>query len=159
MRKSKTINKLLFIVALTGMLSSCGKEVLIDSSMETGKSGWPATQIFKVEFEQQDTILKYNFYITLRNTEEYPYQNLYVFLSTVYPDGSSSRDTINCPITDYRGKWLGQGFGGVYDNRILYRAKSRFTRPGIYKIEMQQAMRTDTLAGVVSAGIRIEKAE
>ena len=81
------------------------------------------------------------------------------FLTTVFPDGNSLRDTIDCPLADYQGKWLGKGFGGVYDNRIIYMQRRRFPKPSEYKIILEQAMRVEDLPGITSVGIRIEKAQ
>ena len=81
-----------------------------------------------------------------------------MFLTTVFPNGKTTRDTINCPLADYRGKWLGKGFGGVYDNRIIYMHNTRFPQAGSYKIVLEQAMRNKELPGIKSVGIRIEQA-
>jgi gliding motility-associated lipoprotein GldH len=137
---------------------SCGNEVLIDNDIAYEQSYWPVTEKYVLNFNQQDTVSNYNFYITLRNTNDYPFRNIYVFLTTVFPDGNTTRDTIDCPLANYQGKWLGKGFGGVYDNRIIYMHNTRFTQLGDYKIIMEQAMRKKELPGIKSVGIRIEKA-
>lgn len=145
-----------FLVAI--FLISCGNEVFVDNDVNYEDSSWDAKDKYVLSFEQTDTVSNYNFFITLRNTEDYPYRNIYVFLTTVFPDGKSHRDTIDCPLANYQGKWLGKGFGGVYDNRIIYLHKSRFPLPGEYKIVMEQAMRIEELSGITNVGIRIEKA-
>lgn len=139
-------------------LVSCGNEVFIDNDVAYEQSHWDVKDKYVLSFDQLDTVSNYNFYITLRNTEDYPYRNIYVFLTTVFPDGKSIRDTIDCPLANYQGKWLGKGFGGVYDNRIIYMHKRRFPLPGEYKIVMEQAMRIKELPGITNVGIRIEKA-
>lgn len=154
----KIRNSYLAVYLIALFLSSCGNEVFIDNDVAYEQSQWDATDKFVLSFEQTDTVSNYNFFITLRNTEDYPYRNIYVFLTTVFPDGKSIRDTIDCPLANYQGKWLGKGFGGVYDNRIIYMHQSRFPLVGEYKIVMEQAMRTEKLPGITSVGIRIEKA-
>ena len=68
-------------------------------------------------------------------------------------------DTINCPLANAHGKWLGKGFAGVYDNRLLYMARKRFPLTGKYSIRIEQAMRDNELQGVLDVGLRIEKAQ
>ena len=113
---------------------------------------------FAFRFSTEDTVANYNFFVTLRNTDDYPYQNLYVFLKTEFPNEKSKLDTIYCPMADARGKWLGKGFSGVYDNRILYIARKRFPLTGEYTISIEHAMRDEILEGVLDVGVRIEKA-
>lgn len=114
---------------------------------------------FESTFDISDTVNNYNFFLTVRNTDDYAYQNLFVFLKTTFPNGKSKLDTINCPLANMQGKWLGKGFGGIYDNRILYMARKRFPLNGNYKIRVEQAMRDEELIGILDVGVRIEKAQ
>jgi gliding motility-associated lipoprotein GldH len=159
MAAHKTISNYLIIFGVTIFLFSCNSGVLIDNDATYEQSYWPVDEKYVVNFDQLDTVSPYNFFITLRNTVDYPYRNIYVFLTTVFPDGKTTRDTIDCPLADYRGKWLGKGFGGVYDNRIIYMHNTRFTQSGAYTITMEQAMRKEELPGIKSVGIRIVKAQ
>lgn len=151
-------NSYLAVYLVAIFLISCGNEIFIDNDVTYEESSWNVDDKYVLSFDQPDTVSNYNFFITLRNTEDYPYRNIYIFLTTVFPDGKSIRDTIDCPLANYQGKWLGKGFGGVYDNRIIYMHKSRFLQPGEYKIVMEQAMRIKELPGITNVGIRIEKA-
>jgi gliding motility-associated lipoprotein GldH len=126
--------------------------------MEFKDKQWNVDEVFESSFDISDTVNNYNFFISLRNTDDYPYQNIFVFLTTTFPNGKTSLDTINCPLANRQGKWLGKGFGGVYDNRVLYMARKRFPLMGNYTIQMEQAMRDETLPGIIDAGIRIEQA-
>ena len=152
------MDKFIASLLLVFVLSSCGNEVLIDRNVEFESKQWNAGDFFVTDFVAQDTINNYNFFVTLRNTDEYPYQNLFVFLKTSFPNGKTKLDTINCPLADPRGKWLGKGFSGVYDNRVLYIARKRFPLEGEYSISIEHAMRDDVLEGILDVGVRIEKA-
>lgn len=154
--KSKSGLILLFAAAL---LLSCGNEILVDANTEFEMESWNVKQSFSTKFDVNDTVNDYNFFITLRNTDEYPYQNLFVFLNTEFPNGKHKIDTINCPLASPQGKWLGKGFAGIYDNRVLYMAKKRFPLSGSYSIKIDQAMRDTLLPGILDVGVRIEKAK
>lgn len=155
LKNNRPLWLLLFILPL---FSACGNEVLIDTNIEFEKKSWEVKNTFKSSFEVSDTINNYNFFITLRNTDEYAYQNLFVFLKTEFPNGKTKLDTINCPLANRQGKWLGKGFGGVYDNRVLYMARKRFPLMGKYNISIEHAMRDEELLGILDIGVRIEKA-
>jgi len=149
---------LLLLIGFLLSLSSCSENVLIDTNTEFENKSWDQNEPFITEFDVLDTVNNYNFFITLRNTDEYPYQNLFVFLTTTFPNGKTKLDTINCPLANMQGKWLGKGFGGVYDNRILYMARKRFPLDGAYTIKIEQAMREKELLGILDVGVRIEQA-
>ena len=146
------------ILGLTMLAYSCSNTVILDSNKEFVYERWSVDDVFETTFDISDTINNYNFFITIRNSDEYPYQNVFVFLTTSFPNGKTKLDTINCPLANRQGKWLGKGFGGVYDNRILYMARKRFPLEGKYKIRIEQAMRDEELFGVMDVGVRIEQA-
>ena len=156
--KNKGIKSFLFLL-LIPFFWSCGNDVLIDHSIEFEKESWNVADKFESEFSVSDTVNNYNFFLTIRNTDEYAYQNLFVFLKTTFPNGKTKLDTINCPLANMQGKWLGKGFGGIYDNRILYMARKRFPLNGSYIIKVEQAMRDEELMGILDVGVRIEKAQ
>ena len=55
------------------------------------------------------------------------------------------------------GRWLGDGLGDIFDNRILFKEGVKFPQAGEYRFELFQAMRINPLPGIMDAGIRIEK--
>jgi len=99
----------------------------------------------------------YDFYINIRHSEAYAYRNIYFFVNTVFPNGNISRDTIECMLADIRGKWYGNGYGNIKENKILIRRNLQFQNAGLYKIVFIQAMREDELQGMSDIGILIDK--
>jgi gliding motility-associated lipoprotein GldH len=146
------------------LFSACNKEnTLVDKYIEIPNGNWADDNIVTIEFDVADTTIKNNFYITLRNTEDYKYSNLYLFVTTMFPNEKTSSDTIGVALADPSGKWLGKGGGFVFDNeiidnRILYNYQKKFPLAGHYKITLLQAMREKELIGIIDAGIRIEEA-
>lgn len=116
---------------------------------------WHTNQPAKVEFEVSDTLAVHNFYITLRNGEEYPYSNLFVFVDMEFPNGKKSTDTVECVLADPTGKWYGEGTASIYDNRILYKNNKRFPIAGRYKVKITQGMRQEELPGIYDVGFRL----
>ncbi|HLO91421.1 MAG TPA: gliding motility lipoprotein GldH [Lentimicrobium sp.] len=144
----------LFIILL---FNACDKEKFFDQSISIPNDIWPADKemLFKVDVE--DTISPYRFFINVRNSTSYRYSNIYFFLSTEFPGGGVSVDTIECTLADKNGDWLGKGTGKYRDNRIFIRENIRFPLKGTYFIRLNQAMREEKLKGISEAGIRLEK--
>ena len=123
---------------------------------------WATSDRAVMEFEVSDTVSQHNFYLNVRNTEAYPYRNLYVFVKTEFPNGKSSRDTVGVILADASGRWLGSGNGYLsssqhLSNTIMYQYNKRFPLKGSYKVEIEQAMRVDTLEGIRNVGLKIER--
>ncbi len=155
------MNKLLIIIGIIGLLfsmASCDNNSIYDHNELVAKP-WSADQKAVFNFEIDDTLSAFNYYINIRNTTDYNYSNLYLFIRTDFPDGRYSVDTAEIFLADINGNWLGDGFGEIKDNQRLFRKHGRFPMKGMYKITFEQAMREENLEGIEAVGIRIEKIE
>lgn len=151
------IKKSLFIITISIILFSCTSDIFYDKNIEINNSVWitDSTAIFNLNIE--DTIKFYDFHLNLRNTTDYKYSNIYLFLNTKFPDGQSTQDTIQCFLSDNKGKWFGSGIGKTKSMSFLLKKRVRFIQNGIYSFEIQQAMRVQNLNGIKSIGITIKK--
>jgi gliding motility-associated lipoprotein GldH len=144
------------LLLFLAVLASCGTNFVINESKSVTHP-WKSTQTVDFEFEIQDTLASYSFFINIRNTIDYNYSNIYFFINTTFPNGQSSRDTVECIIANVRGKWLGKGMGNLKESSHLIREKLYFPSTGIYKMQIEQAMREDALTGIEDVGIKIIK--
>jgi len=157
MRNSLIVIGLLFLVAAT----SCKINSIYEKSEDIPKEEWNKNLAVKFDIPVTDTINGYRIVVNVRNSNEYPYSNLFLFISTQSPQGASIRDTLEITLADDKGKWLGKGFGGVWSSETAMRNNMviRFPASGIYKVEVYQAMRDDVLKGIKDIGLRVEKAK
>ncbi len=137
--------------------AACDADKFYDESLSLPGDRWPGEEALSFTMSIEDTVSPYSFYINVRNSTSYKYNNIYFFLTTSYPGGGLSRDTIECTLADKSGKWLGKGSGRYRDNRILIRDDIRFPRKGEYTLRLNQAMREEVLEGISEAGVRLEK--
>jgi len=151
------IKKNLFILTISIILFSCTSNIFYDKNIEINNSVWntDSTAIFNVTVE--DTINYFDFYLNLRNTTDYKYSNIYFFIDTKFPDGNHTQDTVECLLSDKKGKWYGSGIGKVKSNSYLLKREIKFLQKGVYSFEIQQAMRTRNLNGIKNIGITIKK--
>ncbi len=150
---------LIYLIVLLALLASCRHNTIVDTTKEIEGRVWNSSDIVKFSVPVTDTLVSYNYYINVRNSADYAYSNLFLFIKTFYPNGKISIDTVECFLADKEGKWLGNRSGDKIDNRILFRKSFRFRMLGTYSFEFEQAMRTEALQGIESFGIRIEKFE
>lgn len=137
--------------------SGCHRNVVYDENLKIPKEGWPATLPAYFDVDIEDTNSFYSMYLNIKNNAEYPNSNIYFFITVVFPDGGMAKDTVNFLLADQYGKWLGKGVGNEKTSRILYRNEMFFPFNGTYRFYIEQAMRADTLRGISSVGIKLEK--
>ena len=156
MIKGRNLN-IFYIISLVITLSSCDPNQVYERNVEIPEFSWNKDSVLRFEVDIQDTINPHNIYINVRNSSRYEMQNLFLFVQTEAPGGSTLRDTFECYLADERGKWTGSGWGDIYDNQFLYKRNIRFPVSGVYTFKYIQAMRTDKLEYISDIGLRIEK--
>jgi gliding motility-associated lipoprotein GldH len=147
---------ILFLSVLMSLLSSCSFDAIFDENVRLEKAQWAQNEAIRFNVNIKDSLSVYDFYVNFRNTSDYRFQNLYVFLTTRFPNNNVTRDTIEFILADNTGKWLGKGWGNLKENDILLKSGLNFPLTGEYQFLFEHAMRTDTLQGIANFGIRIE---
>ncbi len=137
--------------------TSCGTDFVVNESKSV-KNPWLSSETVEFSFEILDTISAYSFSINVRNSTDYDFSNIYFFINTVFPNGTETRDTVECILANVRGKWLGKGMGNLKESSHSIREKINFPASGIYTIKFEQAMREEELYGIKDIGIKIIKA-
>jgi gliding motility-associated lipoprotein GldH len=137
---------------------ACDNEVVFEANTPIEMGKWKSENGASYEFDIKDTVKLHNFYINLRNGEEYAYSNIFLFIEMEFPNGKKSVDTLECTLAAPDGQWYGSGLGDIYDNRIIYKERKQFPLEGHYKVNIQHAMRTDVLEGIYDIGFRVASA-
>ena len=159
-RHSHNLNRMkYFFLLIAFFLQGCDANRLFDENKKIDNSIWQKDKPLIFQVQINDTVAPHNVYINVRNAGVYPFSNLFMFINTRLPEGQLFRDTIEIMLQTPDGKWLGDGLGDIWDNRILFKPNVRFPQAGEYTFELYHAMRIDPLPGIMDAGIRIEKAQ
>ena len=154
---AQTIAKYLSFLTLIFLLSSCNLSAVYEGNVDVGAEGWAYDQAARFEVDINDSISNHSFFVNIRNDNTYRYSNLFVFLTTQFPNGNVTRDTIEFVLANDAGKWLGKGWGPVKENKVQLKDNLRFPITGTYVFLIQQAMRDDTLKGISDVGLIFEK--
>jgi gliding motility-associated lipoprotein GldH len=152
------INRLFSIsILLSVLLISCDRNRIFEKECVKQNDKWVYSDTAVFDFEINDTLSFCNILLSLKNTNKYPYNNIWFFITTKFPDNHIICDTIDYILQNPRGEWFGIELGNVYGRYLPYRLNRPFPMKGRYKITVNQAMRTDTLEGIKTIGLRIEK--
>jgi len=139
------------------LMPGCNQHSIFDKSVDIPGYQWTKHGKINFDIPVSDTINGYNILISLRNNNDYPYSNCFLFVNTISPKGMTIRDTVEFTLADDHGKWLGHGFGGIWSTEF-YKKNIRFPFHGNYQIELVQAMRDEPLHGIMDVSLRVEKA-
>jgi gliding motility-associated lipoprotein GldH len=138
-------------------MTGCNKSTIFEAQETIENNTWGYQDFVRFNVPINDSTIPYNYYMMIRNTTDYTYSNLYLFVRTRFPDGTLHADTINLMLADVSGKWLGKGIGKYRMQQFLISPNAFFPQQGEYIFEVEQAMREKELQGINSVGIKIEK--
>lgn len=151
-----------FLVAM--LLASCDSNSEFDNYITLPKSAWNKKNTIQFTFPINDSIGKKNLFINLRNNKDYAYSNLFLITQMDFPDGQIIIDTLEYDMADVTGKFLGEGFTDIKENKLFYKENITFPCKGEYTFKVRQAMRKngevegiEELEGITHVGFRIEK--
>ncbi len=138
-------------------LASCDGSIYYDESRSVNEHGWLPQDTLTFDVDVDDTVHLFNFLVEVRNSVEYPYSNTFLFINTTFPDGSVAYDTMECPLADPEGRWLGKRTGRYVDARYRLRGGSaRFPMTGHYRFAVTNGMRDSAISGIKDIGLRVE---
>ena len=145
------MRKLLGMLALSAMIGGCGPREIFNAGLEIPAQGWEAGRAAAISLPVTDTLRANDLYLAVTNSNDYRWENLFLFTTIEFPNKIKIKDTIEVVLSDKRGQWLGSGWGSSYRNEFLFRENVRFPLVGTYTIHIDQAMRcepTCTLQGI-----------
>ncbi|MFT5336802.1 MAG: gliding motility-associated lipoprotein GldH [Sphingobacteriales bacterium] len=148
------MRKLWVFGVLIAGLTSCGPKPLVSEFKEFEGQSWNLQDSLVCFFDVADSIAGNDFFVFVRNTEDYPYKNLFLYVDYTFPDRELS-DTIALLLSDRLGRWKGSGLGGVYSNEFLFKKNIRFPSSGRYTARITHGMRDSIVPGIAEIGFEI----
>lgn len=154
-------NKVLFlVVALISIFgfSRCHSGIIYESYHKLDEARWnqDSTIVFSPRIKNITDPVDID--LRIRNSNDYMYSNLWLFIKTETPSGNVYKDTIEVPMADHKGKWLGKGLGDTFELNYPYKLNRQLPDTGVYKIEIIQGMRSEKgyIEGIRDIGLRID---
>lgn len=153
--KSKSI-KFSIATLMVLLCCSCSDATTFHGYETLSSEGWSREQVLNYEVEIDSLNKSSNISLELTYNNDYPYSNLYLFVSANDTIGNEIfSDTLNITLADEFGQWKGDGWGGVYQQKVEYKPAYQFANSGVYNICVKQGMRDNTIVGIERVGVRI----
>ena len=160
--QSKTV---LWILLLALIAFACQQNKVFDR-YNSISDAWNKKDVISYSFMAPDTITPYNLVVKLRTTNSYKFSNLFLIVELDYPNGKVTKDTLEYLMAKPNGELLGSGFTSVKEHKLSFKGHDHpfiFTEEGIYKVQIQQAMRhrgepngVAQLEGIIDVGFSVE---
>jgi gliding motility-associated lipoprotein GldH len=140
---------------VSGVISCSNREIFFNyHSFANAEWDRDNPAVFNVKIE--DSSQPYDVSIELRNNDDYPFSNIWLFIRYESPDGTSRTDTIGADLADVYGKWYGKGLS-LYNLSIPYETSVLFPDTGTCIYSIYQGMRENPLKGISDAGLKVSK--
>ncbi len=153
-------NRFLFfaLFMLTPLLFSCSGNQVFSEQYTFNSEKWQAKQAVTFDIEIPKIDIPYNVFANISAKETFRTSNIWLVISAKAPSGAIQTDTVQFFLADASGKWLGKKRGSKIDCKFLYKRQIKFVETGVYKFQMQHAMRKNDEPILYSAGFTVEKA-
>ncbi|HHS95229.1 MAG TPA: gliding motility lipoprotein GldH [Phaeodactylibacter sp.] len=146
-------NAVLFFCAIVCLTLACKEDLYFQSKKEIPAALWAYQDSLDFTFEILDTSAIYNLYLDIEHSTEYPFQNVYLQVYTLFPSGKRDRQRLNIDFADKTGRWYGKCNSEECRLRVFMQESVYFAEQGAYTITLKQFTREDTLSGIM--GMRI----
>ena len=119
---------------------------------------WKSSFIPGFTFNITDTTVAYNVYVTVRHTNDYAYNNIWLQSTLQLPGDTLLTQKLDVKLAGADG-WLGVGMDDIFETRYKVTPRPQgFPKSGPVTFTLRQIMRQDPLPGVLQIGMRVEKA-
>ena len=148
-----------FVVLIVPLVfASCIKAGLFEKQAAVPSQQWYYDNVPQFTFHIDDTTSLYNVFVTIRHTDLYEYNNLWLRIGLKTPLDSFNYQNVNVVLaTDSKG-WEGTGMDDIFEVRkSISAAPFSFKKSGDYTFSIKQIMREDPLKHILNIGIRVEK--
>jgi gliding motility-associated lipoprotein GldH len=156
---TKRTSRLLFsclLAALLYQLTSCNSNVVFTDFKVMDNSTWDLLDPASFAVQVDDTLHSNKVFFTIRTGSDYPFRNIWLFVTTASPEGKVIGDTLQYYLIDDKGKRFGKGFGDIREVSLPYKSNVYFPLKGTYRFTVQHGMRTGELKGIYDVGLRVE---
>ncbi|MBK0369763.1 gliding motility lipoprotein GldH [Flavobacterium agrisoli] len=157
------IKNSILLLLLAVLLFSCDKKRVFDTYQSVG-SAWHKDSIITFDLPKLDSTKRYDLFVNLRANNNFPYNNLFLIVSTEMENGFTKVDTLEYQMANPDGTLMGNGFSDIKESKLFYKENVKFR--GHYKVHIKQAVResgkvagVQELQGITDVGFRIESKE
>lgn len=152
--KKTTTNALIAVFLL--VLMNCSKPAYHQNKKQINPS-WFKNNPISFDFDIQDTTTNYTIDLVLNNNNHYPYSNIYFLTEFTNPENKTIVDTLEYQLALLSGEWFAKQAGNTFTRKLVFRDNIPLKKTGKYQLKIKHGMRFDSLQGIESIGIIINK--
>ncbi|MBS1651108.1 MAG: gliding motility lipoprotein GldH [Bacteroidetes bacterium] len=156
MGQIKTIVKYAIILVVIAF-SSCNRNVIYSKYVTFNDNEWSSKNNAIFDVDIKDAQNMHDISLMIRHADSYSFNNIFLFVTTKYPDGKILTDTMEVVLANAKGKWMGSGAGDIFDLKVPIKQRTKFPMPGKYQFTFQQGMRQDPLQMIMDFGFEIKQ--
>lgn len=139
------------------LLVACtGKNYIYTQDQEIENGTWSYQDSLNYSFEIVDTAKVYNILLGLDHSVDYPYQNLYLKIHTLFPTGKRLEQQVSFELADKYGQWYGDCGSDNCELQVDLQRNAYFNAVGKHTITVEQFMRHDPIEGINGVSLSIE---
>ncbi len=151
------MSNLRYLLLISIILLSCVKNDTYQSAHTIHNEQWNKLDTAYFAVNIYDTTERYNMYLTLRRSINYPYANIWLRTLTQTPDTTApALSDLELTLEEKDGTPTGSRFGNNIEHLILIQENAKL-KYGKYQFWILQNMRDDDLRGVLNIGLRLER--
>ncbi|TVQ41867.1 MAG: gliding motility lipoprotein GldH [Saprospirales bacterium] len=149
------MKNLLIFFALIIIFSSCGERTYFSNTVEFEDGKWTYEDLFENSFSIADTSASYHLILDMVHDRDYPFQNVYMNITTHFPVDTAVTDLLSIDMADRFGQWHGNCRGDICNLRVFLQQNISFKEPGDYTVVFEQYTRREELNGIYELNFRI----
>lgn len=139
-------------ITLAALTACSDKHSSVAEFQSIDPAGWAYGTSLHFSPTGLDTIKQRSLLLTVRHSNAYPYQNIWIEVTT-QTLRDKRVDTLNIELADVYGRWHGTGFGPSYQFETP--VAKPIALGDTSNISVRHIMRVDTLAGIEQIGITV----
>jgi len=137
--------------------AACGKNYHYDAEKTIANGVWMYADSLKYAYNISDTTARYNMYLDITHADSFASQNIYLRMQTIFPDGKRTSSVLSFDFFNSQGENNGSCSGSRCTLNSVLQENALFRQPGEYQLLIEQFMRQDSISGVYSIGLMVEK--
>lgn len=164
----------IFYLFISSLIISCDSQMVYEEYEDYDNEVWNIDSLATFHFEIEDPSESFNLITYIRNTNGYPFQNIYVKYSLIKEDSINGSDTLLAdtmkdlqlfelktgePFGKVENSVGNSSTGAIYTHPFFIKEGFSFPQKGEYTFQVKHFMRSDDLNGIIGVGYRLEKAE
>jgi gliding motility-associated lipoprotein GldH len=140
------------------LIAACSSRTVYEQHYPINDTGWRYTDSLEFAPAIADTQQRYDVLLDIAHRPSYGFQNLYLYVRTVFPDGTVREQPLGLDLAERSGRWLGRGSDPIR-YRVAIQQNAYFNQLGVYRFVLRQHVRDSVLMGITGVGMAIERSD